>query len=205
MFSAWLSQVTIARLCQAVAISHQALEHSRRVQVHYRRRHAHRLGQLRWVLTLSKDATHCVRRLGQAREGVELEQLQASHKSRRAHRRRLLDQHFTRWLFVRLRWQDGTAMLWDVNDGKHLYSLDAGGTINALTFSPKNYWLVAATDGSIKVWDLENKNVLEELSCKDPPKSGIPWCVSLTWSADGNVLFAGSTDGSIYVYEIGTA
>merc|ERR1712010_245075 len=42
--------------------------------------------------------------------------------------------------------KDGTAMLWDVNEGKHLYSLDAGGTINALVFSPKNCWLVAATD-----------------------------------------------------------
>jgi guanine nucleotide-binding protein subunit beta-2-like 1 protein len=31
--------------------------------------------------------------------------------------------------------KDGCVMLWDVNDGKHLYSLDAGGTINALTFS----------------------------------------------------------------------
>jgi len=101
--------------------------------------------------------------------------------------------------------KDGTAMLWDVNDGKHLYSLDAGGTINALTFSPKNYWLTAATDTSIKVWDLENKNVLDELSSKEPPKSGIPWCISLTWSADGNILFAGSTDGSIYVYEIAAA
>jgi len=102
--------------------------------------------------------------------------------------------------------KDGTAMLWDVNDGKHLYSLmDAGGTINALTFSPKNYWLCAATDTSIKVWDLENKNILDELSSTNPPKSGIPWCVSLTWSADGNTLFAGSTDGNIYVYEVGTA
>jgi len=99
--------------------------------------------------------------------------------------------------------KDGTAMLWDVNDGKHLYSLDAGGTINALTFSPKNYWLCAATDTSIKIWDLENKNVLDELSSTTPPKSGIPWCVSLTWSADGNTLFAGSTDGNIYIYEVG--
>merc|ERR1712139_20601 len=101
--------------------------------------------------------------------------------------------------------KDGTAMLWDVNDGKHLYSLDAGNTVNCLCFSPKNYWLTAATDTSIKVWDLENKNVLDELSSKEPPKSGIPWCISLTWSADGNMLFAGSTDGSIYVYEIGVA
>jgi len=101
--------------------------------------------------------------------------------------------------------KDGTAMLWDVNDGKHLYSLDAGGTINALSFSPKNYWLVAATDTSIMVWDLENKNVLDNLSSQFPPKSKIPWCVSLAWNTDGNTLFAGSTDGNIYVYEVGQA
>jgi guanine nucleotide-binding protein subunit beta-2-like 1 protein len=101
--------------------------------------------------------------------------------------------------------KDGTAMLWDVNDGKHLYSLDAGGTINALCFSPKNYWLVAATDLSIKVWDLENKNILDELSSTNPPKCGIPWCVSVSWSADGNTLFAGSTDGNVYMYEVGQA
>jgi guanine nucleotide-binding protein subunit beta-2-like 1 protein len=99
--------------------------------------------------------------------------------------------------------KDGTAMLWDVNDGKHLYSLDANSTINAMCFSPKNYWLCAATDTSIKIWDLENKNILDELTTKEVPKSGIPWCVSLQWSADGNTLFAGSTDGNIYVYEIG--
>merc|ERR1712159_723672 len=101
--------------------------------------------------------------------------------------------------------KDGTAMLWDVNDGKHLYSLDAGSNINALCFSPKNYWLCAATDTSIKVWDLENKNVLEELNANQNKKSGIPRCVSLQWSADGNTLFAGSTDGNVYVYEVGSA
>merc|ERR1711974_393633 len=63
----------------------------------------------------------------------------------------------------------------------------------------------AATDTSIKVWDLENKAVLDELTSTAPPKCGIPWCVSLSWSADGNTLFAGSTDGSLYVYEVGQA
>lgn len=98
--------------------------------------------------------------------------------------------------------KDGTVMLWDVNEGKHLYSLDAGGTINALTFSPRNYWLTAATDNSIRVWDLENKQVLEELSAINPSKNGIPWCVSLCWNADGSTFFAGSTDGNIYVYKV---
>eukprot|EP00389_Voromonas_pontica_P000131 GDKH01000198.1.p3 GENE.GDKH01000198.1~~GDKH01000198.1.p3 ORF type:complete len:101 (-),score=33.92 GDKH01000198.1:436-738(-) len=94
------------------------------------------------------------------------------------------------------------AMLWDVNEGKHLYSLDAVSTINALCFSPKNYWLCAATDNSIKIWDLENKSLLDELHPQTPNKSGIPWCTSISWSADGNTLFAGSTDGNIYVYEL---
>jgi len=98
--------------------------------------------------------------------------------------------------------KDGVAMLWDVNDGKHLYSLEAGNTINTLCFSPCNYWLCAGTDKSIKVWDLENKKILSELTPTKPIKSGIPWCVSLNWSADGRVLFAGATDGNIYVYEV---
>eukprot|EP00921_Rhytidocystis_pertsovi_P015792 GHVQ01025038.1.p1 GENE.GHVQ01025038.1~~GHVQ01025038.1.p1 ORF type:complete len:323 (+),score=31.12 GHVQ01025038.1:243-1211(+) len=98
--------------------------------------------------------------------------------------------------------KDGVAMLWDVNEGKHLYSLESGSTINALCFSPCNYWLCAATDKSIKIWDLENKNVLSALTCETPMKSGIPWCTSLNWSADGRTLFAGATDGKIYVYEV---
>lgn len=48
--------------------------------------------------------------------------------------------------------QDGQAMLWDLNEGKHLYTLDSGDTINALCFSPNRYWLCAATGPSIKIW-----------------------------------------------------
>merc|ERR1712224_527891 len=33
--------------------------------------------------------------------------------------------------------KDGTAMLWDVNDGKHLYSLDAGNTIMHWSSAPR--------------------------------------------------------------------
>ena len=48
--------------------------------------------------------------------------------------------------------QDGMAMLWDLNEGKHLYTLDGGDIINSLTFSPNRYWLCAATGPSIKIW-----------------------------------------------------
>ena len=43
-------------------------------------------------------------------------------------------------------------MLWDLNEGKHLYTLDSGDNINALCFSPNRYWLCAATGPSIKIW-----------------------------------------------------
>ena len=59
--------------------------------------------------------------------------------------------------------KDAKAMLWDLNDGKHLYTLDSSETINSLTFSPNRYWLCAASGPSIKVWDLESKNQVEEL------------------------------------------
>ena len=48
--------------------------------------------------------------------------------------------------------QDGNAMLWDLNEGKHLYTLNGGEVINALVFSPNRYWLCAATGQSVKIW-----------------------------------------------------
>lgn len=100
--------------------------------------------------------------------------------------------------------KDKTAMLWDVMDGKHLYSLECTSPINAMSFSPKNYWLVAATDKSIIVWDLENKQVLDEMipTPEEAPKNGYPFAVSVCWSADGNALFVGCTNGEILVYSV---
>jgi len=112
--------------------------------------------------------------------------------------------------------KDGIAMLWDLNEGKHLYSLPAGDVINGLVFSPTRYWLVAATPSGIRVWDLEGKTVVDEIGHNptteedkrafflDPKKikENFPTCVSLAWSADGNTLFAGYTDGKIRVWEL---
>ena len=56
-----------------------------------------------------------------------------------------------KWLSADLCVQDGVAMLWDLAEGKRLYSLDAGDVIHALTFSPNRYWLCAATQQGIKV------------------------------------------------------
>ena len=59
--------------------------------------------------------------------------------------------------------RDGIAMLWDLGEGKRLYSLNANCEIHALCFSPNRYWLCAATNKGVLIWDLESKNVVAEL------------------------------------------
>jgi len=103
--------------------------------------------------------------------------------------------------------KDGVAMLWDLAEGKRLYSLDAGDIIHSLCFSPNRYWLCAATQGCIKIWDLESKSVVDELrpdyNKTFGKKATVPYCVSLAWSANGDTLYAGYTDGLIRVWAVG--
>jgi len=102
--------------------------------------------------------------------------------------------------------EDSIAMLWDLNEGKHLYSLEAHSTIHSLVFSPNRYWLCAATEESIKMWDLESKNAVGDLCPEFPPrgpKAMVPHAVSLAWSSDGNTLFAGYTDAKLRVWTVG--
>lgn len=107
--------------------------------------------------------------------------------------------------------KDGTANLWDLNEGKRLYSLDAGDIIHSLVFSPNRYWLCAATDECIKIWDLESKIVVDTLKPYAEEEYAMeegataykgPVCTCLAWSADGSTLFAGYTDTLIRVYSV---
>lgn len=101
--------------------------------------------------------------------------------------------------------KDKVAMLWDLNEGKRLYSLEAGSAIHSLVFSPNRYWLCAATDKCIKIWDLESKGVVAELTPEFPERGKhalVPYCTAVSWSADGSVLYAGYTDGIIRVFGV---
>ncbi|KAI9710601.1 MAG: cross-pathway control WD-repeat protein cpc2 [Chrysothrix sp. TS-e1954] len=103
--------------------------------------------------------------------------------------------------------KDGTTMLWDLNESKHLYSLTAGDEIHALVFSPNRYWLCAATASNIIIFDLEKKSKVDELKPDEDDmiaarKSKSPEPISLCWSADGQTLFAGYTDNVIRVWSV---
>ncbi|THD21099.1 Guanine nucleotide-binding protein beta subunit [Fasciola gigantica] len=106
--------------------------------------------------------------------------------------------------------KDGQAMLWDLTNQKFLYTLTSGGVINALCFSPNRYWLCAAVGPVIKIWDLENKVLADELkpelmSAMTGGKQVTPDCTCLAWSADGQTLFAGYTDNVIRVWQLTSA
>ena len=104
-------------------------------------------------------------------------------------------------------------------EGKKLYSLDAGSIVHALCFSPSRYWLCAATEASIKIWDLESKSIVVDLRVDlkaesdmaaegtathtNAGKNKVIYCTSLSWSADGSTLFSGYTDGVVRVWGIG--
>jgi guanine nucleotide-binding protein subunit beta-2-like 1 protein len=110
--------------------------------------------------------------------------------------------------------KDGTAMLWDLTEGRHLSSLEASAVIYALCFSPVRYWLCAATETDIKIWDLESKVLVVSLNLYTlepepvlkpiaPESRAQPvQCISLAWSQDGSTLFAGYTDGVIRVWHV---
>nr|QEX51249.1 guanine nucleotide-binding protein subunit beta-like protein isoform X2 [Cymbidium ensifolium] len=103
--------------------------------------------------------------------------------------------------------RDAQVMLWDVNDGKNLYSLDAMAIVHALCFCPTRYWLCAATQESIVVWDLESKSLVQVITLETPSKNRngliklqMLHCTTLAWSFDGRTLFGGCTDGLIRVW-----
>jgi len=100
-------------------------------------------------------------------------------------------------------------MLWDLMDGMHLYSLDAGDIINTLCFSPNRYWLCAGTDSEIIIWDLETKAIVARIDNSQYvfkqegslySKNPHPGCTTLAWSSDGSILYAGYTDNIIRVF-----
>jgi guanine nucleotide-binding protein subunit beta-2-like 1 protein len=101
--------------------------------------------------------------------------------------------------------KDGTSMLWDLNEGKHLYTLSGNEVVNALAFSPDRYWLTAAVGSSIKIWDLESKTSIDELRVDATGATARKYAAEVTsiaWSADGRTLYAGYTDNLIRIWRV---
>jgi len=101
--------------------------------------------------------------------------------------------------------KDKIVMLWDLQQGKHLYSLEAGDSIQSLCFSPNRYWLCASTTKEIKIWDLESKEMIDEIHVQGRSESlskGEPTCLSMAWTLDGSGLLTGYSDGNLRFWSL---
>ncbi|KAE8712461.1 Guanine nucleotide-binding protein subunit beta-like protein [Hibiscus syriacus] len=116
---------------------------------------------------------------------------------------------------------DKTVKVWNLTNCKIRNTLAGhSGYVNTVAVSPdgsfpNRYWLCAATEQSIKIWDLESKSIVEDLKVDlkaeaeksdvtdNANKEKVIYCTSLNWSADGSTLFSGYTDGVIRVWGIG--
>lgn len=99
--------------------------------------------------------------------------------------------------------KDGVARLWDLTKGEALFEMPAGAPINQICFSPNRYWMCAATEKGIRIFDLESKEVVAELAPETQKKSKkAPECMSIAWSADGSTLFSGYTDNLIRIWSV---
>jgi guanine nucleotide-binding protein subunit beta-2-like 1 protein len=101
--------------------------------------------------------------------------------------------------------KDGIVMLWDLQEEKHLYSLESKEIVHSLCFSPNRYWLCASTITGIKVWDLETKELLQDLVIKKEGTEEIEknrTCVSMKWTVDGSFFLTGYIDGKLRIWAI---
>jgi guanine nucleotide-binding protein subunit beta-2-like 1 protein len=110
---------------------------------------------------------------------------------------------------------DGKVALWKVGQAKKLYNFSTA-SVNALTFSPCHIWLTVASDQNIITWDLESKKELfnsrqtggpscmtSEKNTKKPKEYAR--CLSVCYSGDGSMLFAGCSDNKIHCYKLAEA
>jgi transcriptional activator SPT8 len=60
-------------------------------------------------------------------------------------------------------------------------------------------FLDASMDGTIRIWDRRQSNPIARIT---PPRGVQPWCMSATWSPDGNFIYAGRKNNAVDEYSL---
>src|SRR5262249_18174702 len=92
---------------------------------------------------------------------------------------------------------DRKILLWNVEKGETVDTLDAEFLIRTLALSPNGKLLAGAGDGPlIQVWDLEAKKTLK------PLQGHTDWIPTLAFSPDSKYLVPGSYDATAQLWEV---
>ncbi|CAD2218725.1 guanine nucleotide-binding protein subunit beta-2-like 1 protein [Angomonas deanei] len=95
--------------------------------------------------------------------------------------------------------KDGFARLWDITSEDLLFKINVGFPINQIAFSPNRFWMSVACGNLVRIYDLESKNLVVELA---PNSARYAECTCLAWSADGDTVYSGYTDGVICAWSV---
>jgi guanine nucleotide-binding protein subunit beta-2-like 1 protein len=108
--------------------------------------------------------------------------------------------------------KENAIKLWDLNDlQEECRTLNTGAPISKVAFNPTRQWIAASCENGVHIFDLNNdsddaiaKIVVEKNKKKKETKlrADVFPCTALTWSANGNKLFAAFTDNTIRVYDV---
>jgi guanine nucleotide-binding protein subunit beta-2-like 1 protein len=97
------------------------------------------------------------------------------------------------YLYLASGGKDGKINLWNVKEESLIKHKEHDASINQVSFSPVKYWIAAATENGIIVWNHQEDTIIARITGE---------CTSITWNIDGTLLFAGFTDNLIKVYEV---
>ena len=94
--------------------------------------------------------------------------------------------------------KDGTARIWDANNGQELLCLrNSPSEVTAVAYAPGGPWLVTgSTDGTAKLWNVSTGRLLRTLG---RPNTGAVWCVAVM--PDGKRVVTGNEDGTARVWD----
>ncbi len=85
-------------------------------------------------------------------------------------------------------------MLWRVSTGELLATLQHGGTVWSIAFTPDSKLVATGADNdhSVKIWDVATGKLLDELKDARYP---------VAFSPDGRTLATGSRNGAVLLWD----
>lgn len=98
---------------------------------------------------------------------------------------------------------DKTVRLWDVLDGKLVYTLSIEDGVTTVAMSPDGHYVAAGSlDKSVRVWDTTTGYLVERLESPDGHKDSV---YSVAFAPNGRDLVSGSLDKTIKLWELSAA
>lgn len=95
---------------------------------------------------------------------------------------------------------DKTVRLWDILDGKLVYTLSIEDGVTTVAMSPDGHYVAAGSlDKSVRVWDTTTGYLVERLENPDGHRDSV---YSVAFAPNGRDLVSGSLDKTIKFWEL---